>query len=554
MLVLACAGFVPVAQAAFMIPGAPIRPKDFTLTKKDGYYHLFFIRNNTTQGSLGNECDFGHAISNDLYHWTQLPPVLHTDSLGWDNQNVWAPHVIERDGLYWMFYTGVQNLAGTYRETQRIGCAVSTDLNVWSRLGEPVFDTSKAPWAWWSPLNPGPACRDPFVMPDPNRPGMWLMYYTAGIAGDSTNTEIGIAQSDGSFSAWTDLEPVQVTSHVYSSNSLTESPHLFQHDGLWYLFITTSSGQPLTFYTSPDPTGDLPSWTYRGRLRTMLGYDTSSWFASECFRDGTRDLFAFVQGDRIEIRQILWGSSGSFALIQPPLFHVVQLQWVSSVVREGEAAGLRIVAANPYNGIPQFETFLVDSLGAETPVPPESLGFDAMPQLSADTTIAESMARRFPIASASDTVSVTRVRIRTTDRTAQSDVLTILAPPPAPPAPSDSSVAPDNPPDQGDDPSAEPEDRMWHVNLAQAMSRTSAGADPAVVLMLPQAIEARVDLYDVLGRRVRNLAHGPLRRGSTTLSWDGRADDGTAQPHGIYFVRLTSGRHTLTTRLLYTQR
>ena len=28
---------VPCADAAYMIPGQPLRPKDFTLVKKDGY-------------------------------------------------------------------------------------------------------------------------------------------------------------------------------------------------------------------------------------------------------------------------------------------------------------------------------------------------------------------------------------------------------------------------------------------------------------------------------------------------------------------------------------
>ena len=65
--------------------------------------------------------------------------------------------------------------------------------------------------------------------------------------------------------------------------------------------LTTNSGQPLSFYTSPDPTAERPVWTYRGRLRSMLGYDTSFFYASEHMRDGLRDYFCFVNGDRIEL-------------------------------------------------------------------------------------------------------------------------------------------------------------------------------------------------------------------------------------------------------------
>ena len=79
--------------------------------------------------------------------------------------------------------------------------------------------------------------------------------------------------------------------------------------GLWYLFVSTTSGQPLTLYTSPDPMAAPAGWTYRGRLRNMLGYDTSTWFASEYLRDGDHDLFAYSVGDRLEFREIEWGAT-----------------------------------------------------------------------------------------------------------------------------------------------------------------------------------------------------------------------------------------------------
>ena len=108
--------------------------------KKDGYYHLFFIRNNTTLTADSTETDFGHAISTDLYHWTQLPIVLTVDRGEWDNTHLWAPHVFLHDGLWWMFYTGVTNWPGKYEQTQRIGVAVSSDLVGWDRFYDPVFD------------------------------------------------------------------------------------------------------------------------------------------------------------------------------------------------------------------------------------------------------------------------------------------------------------------------------------------------------------------------------------------------------------------------------
>jgi len=49
-----------------------------------------------------------------------------------------------------------------------------------------------------------------------------------------------------------------------------------------------------------------------------------------------------------------------------------------------------------------------------------------------------------------------------------------------------------------------------------------------------------VDLavYDVLGRAVRTLAHGPAAAGAQRIAWDGRRDDGHTAGAGVYFVRL----------------
>jgi len=184
----------PPVRAASMLAPQDIRPKDFSLIKKDGVYHLFYIRHNDLFPPFATENDFGHAVSTDLYHWTQLAPVMGVDPYGWDNLHVWAPHVIARNGLYWMFYTGVTETPGQFADTQRIGLAVSSDLMTWNRVGtQPVWDTHSAAWAWWAPLNSGVACRDPFVMEDPSTPGQYLLYYTASPASDTLATLVGLA-------------------------------------------------------------------------------------------------------------------------------------------------------------------------------------------------------------------------------------------------------------------------------------------------------------------------------------------------------------------------
>ena len=47
-------------------------------------------------------------------------------------------------------------------------------------------------------------------------------------------------------------------------------------------------------------------------------------------------------------------------------------------------------------------------------------------------------------------------------------------------------------------------------------------------------------LFDLVGRRVRTLFHGPLSSGPTRLRWDGRDEQGREMRAGIYLLRLAT--------------
>ncbi|HEY6865621.1 MAG TPA: hypothetical protein VI792_00080, partial [Candidatus Eisenbacteria bacterium] len=286
------------ARAALMLTPPPYRPKDFTLLKKDGQFHLFYIRHDTSLPDDQTEKDFGHATSYDLYAWTQQPPVLPVVGTGWDNFHVWSPSIVLLDGVYYMFYTGVTQYPGIAATQQRIGVATSTDLMTWNRLDTPIYACSDVPWAWCDTLNPNNGFRDPFIMPDPSAAGHWLMYYTTFPLADTAGMIIGVGSSAGDLTQWSDLKPLWATNEQYSFNAVLESPHLFQHGDLWFLFATTNAGQPISFWITRDPTGDPPAWNYRGRLASMIGIDTRSWYASEHLLDGTHDIFGFVNYNR----------------------------------------------------------------------------------------------------------------------------------------------------------------------------------------------------------------------------------------------------------------
>jgi hypothetical protein len=526
------------SRAAYMMPGTPLRPKDFAIVKQDGYYHLFYILNSAVMYPDQTENSFGHAISADLYNWTQLPPVLHVSAQGWDNLHVWAPSIVKQDGLWWMMYTGVTADA-THNRTQRMGLAVSADLNNWTRVDTPVFDAKQAPWVWSDPTKQDPAFRDPFVMPDPQHPGGWLMYYTASYGADSAAMVVGLARSSGNLHTWTDAGPLLVTWRGYTFNAVTESPHMIQRNGLWYLFITTNSSQAISLYTNTDPTGPLWTWAYRGRLRSVIGVDTGTWYASEGLVDGDRQLFAFVNGDRIELREMMFGSSWTFSLVQPQYFHVMKFDWASPSLFDGDTTSFSVRVVNPASGRPVLQSFLVNAAGVETPVAPESLGLALPSVMNADTIRVPWIARRWPPVSVYDTSTVTRIRVRTQDNSVASAVLSVRGRP-IPPGPfyaQDPPLIPDPTP-------------VLPTVYIRGLHHTPLATSAALAVGVDHAAPARVDIYDVLGRRVRNLAQRELPAGVTVLAWDGRDQSGAQVQRGVYFARLVTGDHTLTTRLL----
>ena len=195
-----------------MIPNPPNRAKDFSIIKRDGWFHCFYILRNPTVPYDSTELELGHAVSRDLYIWSQLPPVLHTRADNWDNTKIWAPDVHEIDGVYYMFYTGVTNAYPNYDFHQRIGLATSTDLFNWNRLDQPVLACDQVRWAYCDPLLPsGGEFRDPCVLPDPATPGGWLMTFTARPKGATTTYVAGMAASSGDLTQWYNLDPLWIT-------------------------------------------------------------------------------------------------------------------------------------------------------------------------------------------------------------------------------------------------------------------------------------------------------------------------------------------------------
>jgi len=67
---------------------------------------------------------------------------------------------------------------------------------------------------------------------------------------------------------------------------------------------------------------------------------------------------------------------------------------------------------------------------------------------------------------------------------------------------------------------------------------------------LPRASEARIDVFDVTGRRVREIARGVYPPGTSEVQWDLRDDRDHAVDSGVYFVALRVGQQMTRRRIV----
>lgn len=72
----------------------------------------------------------------------------------------------------------------------------------------------------------------------------------------------------------------------------------------------------------------------------------------------------------------------------------------------------------------------------------------------------------------------------------------------------------------------------------------------SVRFTLAESDRVRVDLFDVAGRRVIQLAAGAFGAGPHAVSWDGRLADGRVAPAGVYVVRLETSSGVASRRIV----
>jgi sucrose-6-phosphate hydrolase SacC (GH32 family) len=139
-----------------------------------GRYHLFYQHN--PQGPYWHQIHWGHAVSDDLVHWRDLPYALVPGRDAVDPDGCWSGSaVIGDEGVPVIFYTAGDNRRSP---NQAIALARSTfkedgdaDLKTWTKHPEPVVVQQPG-------IGRFGEFRDPFVW---REDGIWYMLVASGI-------------------------------------------------------------------------------------------------------------------------------------------------------------------------------------------------------------------------------------------------------------------------------------------------------------------------------------------------------------------------------------
>ena len=161
---------------------------------------------------------FIHLTADNLTDegWTLAEPFRDK------GQSIWAPHIINHEGTYYMFYTSI----GTPRE---IKLATTKDFITWQRTDEPLF-------AWKSDVCPNMKNKDPMVFWDEEKE-QWVIYVS--MLKDATHWVVGYATS-------TDLRNWSEPEICFDENTTmpsVESPFVVKR-GEWYYMLLSARPWP----------------------------------------------------------------------------------------------------------------------------------------------------------------------------------------------------------------------------------------------------------------------------------------------------------------------
>jgi photosystem II stability/assembly factor-like uncharacterized protein len=78
--------------------------------------------------------------------------------------------------------------------------------------------------------------------------------------------------------------------------------------------------------------------------------------------------------------------------------------------------------------------------------------------------------------------------------------------------------------------------------------------NPSTVIkfILIESTNAKLEIFDILGRKIKTLLNSYLQKGLHSTMWDGRNDKGKLMPNGVYIYRLTTDKLNESKKMIFT--
>ncbi|MEO1162288.1 MAG: glycoside hydrolase family 32 protein [Chloroflexota bacterium] len=258
-------------------------------------YHLFYQYN--PYGANHANMHWGHAASNDLIHWEDLPVAIAPTPNTSDEGGIFSGSIVNDNGTPKMFYTGVN--IGYLVQTQCLAIG-SSDLTKWEKhSSNPIIPTPPPAFVQED------AFRDPFVWREEDA---W--YMAVGARMEGVGGAILLYQSDD-LVHWDYLNPLLV-GELATTGVMWECPNFFQLGDKWVLIISShigyATGTVLYFV------GEYENHRFKPEIQGVL--DSGYYYAPLTHLDNQnrRIMYGWIREGRSVEAQVEAGWSGVQAI------------------------------------------------------------------------------------------------------------------------------------------------------------------------------------------------------------------------------------------------
>lgn len=205
-----------------------------------GLFHAFYLKAPLPPArKLADGTPYAHLVSSDLAHWEEWPLVVEPGAPGEpDCVSCWTGSVIERAGVFHLFYTGYAGPG----QPQTVCHATSHDLRAWEK--DPRNPILRADPRWYEPID----WRDPFPFWNEEAGEYWMLLAARVKDGPSNRRGCTALATSPDMECW-EVHPPFWSPHLYYTH---ECPDLFHWGDHWVLVFSEFSERTVTHYRIGD--------------------------------------------------------------------------------------------------------------------------------------------------------------------------------------------------------------------------------------------------------------------------------------------------------------